>query len=77
MVSEAVEEVKARARARRGRCTPDTRLSDMLMGLHFSPAPVTGVSGNLLIFVKSQGPVHGRTCGSLNQINEIQASLKK
>ena len=46
----------------------------ILMGLQFNPVFGTGFSENPHIFVKSQGPVLGRTSGYLNPINEILAS---
>ena len=67
------DEVKAR-KGEKAKYIRGTRPKDMLTNLPSRPVDATGVSGRLLISVRSQGPVHGRTSGSQNQINEIPAS---
>ena len=81
---EAVEEVvktslrvKTKVRAKRGRSTPDMGRPGTLTSLHSRPVDATGALASLLIFVRSQQPVHGRTYGFQGQINEIRASPMK
>ena len=82
VVEEAnrIKVLKVASRSHRARSSPitliqDTRLRDILITLHSSPASGTGLTESQLISVWSQGHDLGRTSGPLSPTNETSTSL--